>query len=447
MKSNPWAAAYAMPDKLLSELEFRAVPLELRSNELSANVEELRAALQSIFLCNEQVTGVIKEILSTGQGHANVHYASALQVVGDTYKSNPWGSATAPAILLTGLAGVGKTECLNALQRLLKIRERRIDMPMHKNMAHIPAWFMSLRENSTINSMLRPHLELAGNYVGLLNEGKDIRLDKLYELARRASRRDGTCLAFVDELQFQSLGSQANTRVTAMLLSLLSLGPRLIYVSNYSLVHKLKLRRQEDRQRLLAHPIVLNPEQPESACFKRLLKEYFSVLRDDFLMEPSDAAELIHRYTFGIKRSVVSLLCLSWRIAKTKRGRLAKVGLDDVKDAYHSQSFYAYREDSEALWRCSMGDKKVRDDLDNPFGSDEQSNPKVVVASSAVQEWKRQVAASHVHDMMTPTEKFAERELLAPSSSEATKNQKVVKLKREASSKKSMLDALEHLKF
>jgi hypothetical protein len=90
---------------------------------------------------------------------------------------------------------------------------------------------------------------------------------------------------------------------------------------------------------------------------------------------------------------------------------------------------------------------QVRDDLDNPFGMDDESNSKVVIASSAVQEWKRQVAASHVHDMMTPTEKFAERELLAPSCSEAVKKQKVVKLTRAASSKKSMLDALEHLKF
>jgi hypothetical protein len=37
-------------------------------------------------------------------------------VVGDTYKSNPWGAATSPAVLLTGLAGVGKSECLHALK-------------------------------------------------------------------------------------------------------------------------------------------------------------------------------------------------------------------------------------------------------------------------------------------------------------------------------------------
>lgn len=447
MNSNPWAATYAMTEKSLQEVEIRAMPLKFQAKNVDANAEELRAALFSIFLCSEQVNRVIRQILSTGQGHAHVHYASDLQVIGDTYKSNPWGSATAPAIMLTGLAGVGKTECLNALRRLLKVRESCIDMPMHKNMRHVPAWFMSLRENSTINSLLHPHLELPGLCADRLSEGKAIKLDKLLELARRASRRDGTCLALVDELQFQSLGSQANTRVTAMLLNLLSLGPRLIYVCNYSLGHRLKSRRQEDRQRLLAHPINLDPERPDSACFQRLLKEYFSVLPDDFALEVTDAAELIHRYTFGIKRSVVNLLCLSWRIAKSKRGRLTKVGLDDLKLAYHSQSFYAYREDTEALWRSTMGDKDVREDLINPFGRDEDARAKVVTATSAVQEWRRQVAEGHIYDMMTPVEKAAEKELVAHCVSETKPTQKVVRLKRDALSKNSMLNALDQIKL
>ena len=52
----------------------------------------------------------------------------------------------------------------------------------------------------------------------------------------------------VDEFQFVSQGSQANSKATALLLQLLGIGPRLVYVANYSLGHKLKRRNQEDKQ-------------------------------------------------------------------------------------------------------------------------------------------------------------------------------------------------------
>lgn len=447
MNINKWAEAYTFPEKSQRDLECRGIPIDFQSQDLDAKVEELRVAMERIFLFSKQVNETIGQILAIGQGHANIHYASTHQVVGDIYKSNPWSGATGPAILLTGLAGVGKSECLNALKRILNTQERPINMPMHKNMKHVPAWFMSLRDSGTINSLLRPNLELPGQCAEPFNESKAIKVNELLALAKRASRRDGTCLAFVDELQFQSLGSQANTRVTAMLLSLLSLGPRLIYVSNYSLVHKLKSRRQEDRQRLLAHPIVLGPEPADSTCFQALLKEYFSVSPDDFSLLKNDATELIHRYTFGIKRSVVKLLCLSWRNAKANRGQLAKVGLDDLEQAYHSQSFYSFREDCEDLWRRTMGETRVREDLINPFGADKKSPSNVVTATSAVQEWKRQVALAHVHDTMTPNEKSAERELVAHGEPASTESQKVVRIKRNATTKQSMLEALDQLKY
>lgn len=137
MNTNKWADAYTLPQKSLRALECRAIPLDFQSEDLDANVEELQVALQRIFLLSQQVIGTIGQIMAIGQGHANVHYASPLQVVGDTYKSNPWGGAIGPAVLLTGLAGVGKSECLNALKRLLNTQDRPIDMPMHKNMTHV----------------------------------------------------------------------------------------------------------------------------------------------------------------------------------------------------------------------------------------------------------------------------------------------------------------------
>lgn len=444
MKSNPWADAYLEPKHMAAELERRAQPLMFLSRDLDARMEELRFALSQIFLCNEQVISVIRKLLAIGQAHAHTHYSSARQVVGDVYSLNPWGTATEPAIVLTGLAGIGKTECMRAIQRLLTAREGRIDLPMHKGMVCVPAWFISLRESSTLDAMLRPQLDLVKSDAVHSVSVKAIRQDKLLELSRRASRRDGTCLAFVDELQFQSHGSQANTRVTGLLLSLLSVGPRLTYVCNYSLGHRLKARRQEDRQRLLAEPVVLEPDSPASAGFQRLLGEYFSVLPNDFELNPLNVAEDIHRYTFGIKRAIVNLLCIAWRKAKS-RGTSAKVGLDDVRTAYLSNSFSSYRDDSEALWRQSMGDKSVREDLVNPFAELGQDKSNVVKADAAIFEWQRQVSAAHVFDSMTPAERAAERELSPGTLSEFGASKKVVRLKSDRATKASLLDALERM--
>ena len=448
MTRNQWSDAYSLPVNFAGDLECRAELLTFRSRDLDAKVEELRSALSRIFICGEQVTWVIKTLLALGQAHANIHYSSGRQVVGDVYSLNPWGATTNSAVMLSGLAGVGKTECLRATQRLLRTRLARIDLPMHKGMPLVPAWFISMLDSSTLDSMLRPSLDLVKSESESESEsesGKVIRHDKLLELARRASRRDGTCLVFVDELQFQTHGSQANTRVTGQLLALLSLGPRLIYVCNYSLTHKLKDRRQEDQQRLLAHPLVLEPDPPESPCFRRLLREYFSVLPNDFPLDSANVAEEIHRYTFGIKRAIVNLLCVAWAVAKTKRGVMAKVGHDDLNAAYLSSTHSSYRDDTQALWRHSMGGKAMRNDLVNPFLEHAQERQKVVTVEVEIAEWKRQVAAAHILDSMTPDERAAERELSLQTLERSGTTNKVVRLKRDVSSKASMLDALDRL--
>lgn len=446
MTTNAWIEAYESSTTVsqrLALVERRATALSLPSKDIDSNVEVLKAHMLEVFLCSRQVVRVAEQILAVGRAHARVNYGAAQQVVGAVYSSSPWGAATQPAIMLTGLAGVGKTECLNALQRLLLSSLRQVELPMHGRIDHVPAWFMSLREASNLNAMLRPYLDMHGAAPTLT---KDIRQSKLVELARKVSRRDGTCLAFVDELQFKTQSSQANTLVTSLILQLLSLGPRLVYVCNFSLGHRLKARRQEDRQRLLAHPIVLEPETPESACFHAVLSEYFSFLPEDFDLQAAEVAEVVHRYTFGIKRAVVSLLCLAWQAAKKKRGRLGKVGVDDLRSAYFSYMYTAYREDVEALWRHTFGDRQIREDLVNPFPSKDPETSRVVQATPAIEEWKKQVAAAHVHDLMTPEERAAEQEL-GPSISESVKpRNKVVRLRREASSKENMLDALSRMK-
>lgn len=449
MNVNPWIAAFSMSSRAahrFAQLERRALPAAVSNKVPDVDFEVIRAGMLGVFLCSERVMQVMREVLAVGEGHAKLFYSAPREVVGSTYSSSPWGTTTLPALMLTGLAGVGKSECLGALSRLLGECVGQVDLPGHKNLRHLPAWFMSLRESSTVNAMLRPYIEVPGLINPDAAAGKAMQQSRLLELARRISRRDGTCLTLVDELQFRTHSSPANALVTGLLLNLISLGPRLVYTCNFSLGHRLKSRRQEDRQRLLAHPIVLEPDPFDSPCFQKLLQEYFLVAPDDFDLRAEQVAEEVHRYTFGIKRSVVNLLSLAWLSSKTKRGRTAKVVPDDLRAAYLSPRYLNFREDTELLWRHTMGERQIREDLVNPFESEvPEEKAKVVTANRAVQEYQRQVAQAHLDDLMTPAERAALKDLQSPADPMRSAKNKVVDLKRTKQTKESMLDALDRL--
>lgn len=445
MSANPWCRAYRVTEGELRSLERRATTITVSGRDLRTDRELIHQGLQKVFLVSEQVKLTIHQLLAVSMAHAQRYYNNPKDVVGAIYSSsNPWGDQSFPAVMLTGLAGVGKSECLAVLRQLLESRVSPVDLPGHRNLKHVPAWFMSLRTGNSLNSLVRPYIDEQSN--AHVQSEKRIPQSKLVALARRVSRRDGVSLAVVDELQFATHSATANAQVTSLLLSLLSLGPRLVYVCNFSLGHRLKARRQEDRQRLLAHPILMEPEAEDSQCFRDLIDEYCKVVPDDFSLRADDVGQL-HRYTFGIKRALVALLSLAWFMAKHTRGLSARVGIDDVRSAYLSRDFGMYRDDVELLWRELHGDRDVRRDLVNPFISEQpKDKARVLVAYRAIEEYQRQIAQAHVDDLMTPAQRAALAELQLSSQTAKPAKAKVVSLtKKKVNSKESMFDALDRL--
>lgn len=424
MKTNPWQDVYALKgneDEVFKGLEFRASPLRLQGDTLEAKAEALKEGMRNVFLCGEQARQVLSKILAISQGHASSFCQSPQQVLAATYGEQPWGRTTQPAIVLTGLAGVGKSELVRALERLLLSRTSTVDCAGHQKLPHVPAWFMTLRKGANINSLIRPWIERVegtskGEHgaqstplEGVISAAggqkkRDLNTNHLLALARRCTRRDGTCLLAVDELQFVSTSANANSFVTALLLNLLSIGPKFLYVTNFSLLHKLKKRSQEDQQRLLAHPILFKPDAVDSQDFADLLAEYFALMPDDFSFQLHQVVELVHQYTFGIRRAVVELLGEAWLIAKTARRKNAPVELDDIKKAYLSPKYSVYREDVEQLGRLQFGDRKVRADLVNPF-PELATTPKVLQLQPAIEAFEKNVAERHLDNQMTPSQR------------------------------------------
>lgn len=137
MKVNPWIAAFAMPTCSAEKFERRAVLATVRYKDLNADFEEIRGGMLSVFLCSKRVMQVVQEVLAVGESHAKLYYENPQNVIGATFRSSPWGEATLPAVMLTGLAGVGKSGCLDLLSRILCENAGPQDLPGYKNLGSV----------------------------------------------------------------------------------------------------------------------------------------------------------------------------------------------------------------------------------------------------------------------------------------------------------------------
>lgn len=447
MKSNPWLAPFLIgtSSDRYAHLERRAIPQAIKGDSVAACAEVLKAKMREVFLCGDQTSLLLDQLLAIGEGHALTHYSSSQQVLSAIYHHEPWGDVIQPALMLTGLAGTGKTQLMQAMRRFLGDRVGGIDLPGHRNLMIQPAWFISLKDGNTLNSLLGPCVtpQWGGCEKGGIPTKKDLKQSHLLQLARRVSRRDGVCVIFLDELQFITRSLQANALAMALLLQLISVGPRVVYVANYSLARRLMNRRQEDRHRVLGNHMELKPDSVDSADFLNYIGELTRIAPEDFRFEVSGVVGLVHRYSFGIKRFVVELLVTAWAHGKTLRGGGADVTESDLKAAYASSGYTPFRCDVEALWRNSVGDKEINPDLLNPLRTESTVNT-VVVAQTVIREFNRRVNERHVEGMLTPSEREALSKL-SPSGKATSVDGKVQRLHAGKATKESLLDAFSRM--
>lgn len=447
MKSNPWLASYLIgksPDRYAS-LERHAVAQIIKGDSIAARAEVLKARMREVFLCGEQTSSLLDKLLAIGEGHALTHYSSSQEIRGSIYHPQPWGDATQPALMLTGLAGTGKTQLMQAMKRFLGDRVGRVDLPGHRNLEIHPAWFLSLRDGNTLNSLLGPCVVLDRTDCdgAEIPREKALKQSQLLQLARRVSRRDGVCIIFLDEFQFITRSQNANTLAMTLLLQLLSVGPRVVYVANFSLARRLMNRHQEDRHRVLANHLELQPDAVDGSDFLNYITELTRIVPEDFRFETSSIAGLLHRYSYGIKRAVMELLVGAWAHAKAHRGARADVTESDVKAAYASSGYLPFRGDVEALRHHSDGTKDIDPDLLNPLRVESPAE-NVVIAQAAISDFNRRVNERHVEGMLTPDESEALSKLL-PSRSEMSVEGRVQRMPTRAASKESLLDAFARL--
>lgn len=402
--------------------------------------ELLRSCLEEVFVSTPEIRAVLRRLVSYALAHFDLLFVDPLVYMKGIYSPDPWKDYQFPAICVHGLGGVGKSELRKGFFRLVGGTTTR-DLAGHRGMPITRAWPISLRDGTSWSALLRPHLD-AGERWGESDEDRkrDLNVHKVIKSARKQSWRDCTCLLWADEFQLVSYSGEASAKATGILHGLLGIGPRLAFTTNFSLLHALTRRPQQDTQRFLSLPVLIDPEKRGSANAVALLEAYRDAVGAVLAFDIQDAEPIVHGYTYGIKRNIVNLLTKGYLIAR-EDGRGA-IQIDDLHAAYASDEMRMQRTDVGILFRQDVAMAQIRADLWNPLGISRQSavgtSSTVTDAGQAKERFEAQVETDLLLDTLLPEQAEALRSLDSTLRPEPKTPGKVVSMRRNKVTRESL---------
>jgi hypothetical protein len=369
-QENPWVDRFA---PLLSREDVRkrsearpkriVVPDEVTVSSASDVIDR---ALQGLFYPTEQRLDILCEWVGLAYAHSLTHYRCQRAFIEGVYGPNaPLPEFFFP-LCLTGLAGTGKSALLKAFARVAPPHGK---VPLEDGVV-VPLeafQILTVHASNTPKDMLVQLSQLKGS------------LRSLVDTTRRLAYRNGWSAICLDEFQFVTQSDKANTRIVQMLMSLCYLGIPAIYIANFSLLHKLMARNQEDIHRLLGKVQLLAPESHSSHDWHMLLQWQRDVAPDVFAFDPVTDAQAIHFLTAGVNRAVAKLLKIAF-VRACLSGRPVK--LAELEAAQKTDEYSIFRRDVELLQQISVQPSRGRKDLQCPL--DLRSNVEVA------DEWRQQ---------------------------------------------------------
>lgn len=403
---NIWADRFATILKL-SDLEIERrirvqglVVAGLHDLPASSAVESLRKALQAVYEPMPSGIDAIRRVLGRAHGHALVRYPSiesfTLGMYADKLDFEPL-----PATCITGMAGLGKSQLIEAMWRLLP-GPSTLRIPDGTEVPMIAGASFKIEAKSS-PAAVRDTLYRA---MGVGAQEKSLKAIKPDILNKRCYVRGG-CFAIADEMQFMTSSDNANTLVTKVLLSLIYLGVPVTYVANFSLLHRLIRRNQEEQQRLLTDVIRLDPESPDSPALVAMLKQWCVIADGAFGFDPAKAAERFDAFSGGSRRAMRELGIIGYRRKRERspKSKAVVLTMADLEEAYMSQEFAVFRRDAQLLNQQRVTGKmadKTRKDLWCPIQPVVPA--KNVGQANAERELQSKVDTQILKGSMTPAE-------------------------------------------
>ena len=360
---NPWVDRFRAVDDLdviRQRTRIRAEPLHLlHQDPAKLATARMHHALSRIFYPTQRSCEIIQSVVQAALGHAQMYHASSHAHLSRAYLDKLDIEPYVP-MMLTGLAGTGKTQIRKAIGRLLSEESTIKPDAGHGEMPLVSMRSIAVRSRNRLSSLLLPlaNPELA-------NRSARLKVGDLPDACAHWLHMTGVCLVVVDELQFLTQSRSANTFVAQALLAITYLRTPVLVLANYSLGHRLKRRPSEELQRLLGQHMVLLPDPPDSADWQTILREYQRTVPDVFTFDFVKQATSLWAFSAGVKRELVTLLVLAYDLARKKRR--TEVSWADVEVAYTTSEYSMSRRDIEALKLYGIGSSALREDLQCPF--------------------------------------------------------------------------------
>ncbi|MDM4766665.1 AAA family ATPase [Pelomonas sp. SE-A7] len=392
-------------------------------------------ALKAVVLVTEQGEAIIRSQIQRALAHAKAVYKDPHAALKATYHGLAADDGVVPTVI-TGPAGAGKSAMRTALKRTLVEQEMiRID-ETHPPVPHVAFAECVVKQQSSMTGVLRrlASPEIAAGQVKVSQAEMPAQCSKWLRIC-------GTCLFGVDETQFIAQSEGASTLVTKVLLGLSELQVPWFVICNYSLIWKLRNRRPaEAQQRLLADPVVLLPDAPQSVDWQRLLEEYQVVLGPTAGFKLMDHPVDLWNYCAGLKRKLRSLLVLAYR--KARSDGVSVMLWDHVIKAFESDKYSVARADVNRLIACAGQSGDLRQDLQCPFDGPEIRSKTEVYAAKLREARQGTVSNAAIRASMNAQERRAV-EAIEKAVEPPAPSGKVVQLERPKRQRRTLDSLLE----
>ena len=357
---------------------------------------KLDIALRAHFVSSTQSRTILRQLQALCRCYSELRYPDHVAFLRNVHASDEEHALFEPPLritCLTGLPGVGKSKVISAFERLF--HPERIAVPAHGNFLVKPSWRMTITGGSSLRQLVSDHFR----------HPETLSSRPSFAKIQCELCTQGVASLHADELQFLTQG-EGNTLPAKLLNQLGRLGPPLVFAANYSLIHRLYGRPQEEKQRLLSRPLFLDPDPPGSDDWRSFVRALIGTAPEFGELDFEETRLLIYSYTFGLRRLAAMLLTQAYVAMRRRNGK--HVSVTDIDCAYSAESYAASRGDVEILTAKLERTDKGRKDLWCPLRDADPlvANPAKIAQHPAAKAYEQRLSQAALAGSMTPSERL-----------------------------------------